>query len=70
MVLVGMDVHVPSSSLHATDAGGRWLAHGRRADTAVDLGEFYDRRPAAPGGRRQPMQAALAQKRAASPLSP
>ena len=59
MIFVGMDVHVRNSFLHATDAEGRRLAHGRRANTAVDLGEFCDRVLAAVGGRLQPMRVVL-----------
>jgi transposase len=59
MIFVGMDVHVRNSFLHATDAEGQRLAHGRRANTAVDLGEFCDRILAAVGGRLQPMRVVL-----------
>ena len=43
MIVVGMDVHVRNSFLHASDQNGRRLVHGRCANTPAALAAFCDR---------------------------
>ena len=40
MIIVGMDVHVRNSFLHATDSGGRLLRRGRVGNSLAEVAEF------------------------------
>jgi transposase len=59
MIVVGMDVHVRNSFLHATDSDGRRLAHGRCANTPAGLSAFCERVTRMLDGELQPVHAVL-----------
>ena len=59
MIVVGMDVHVRNSFLHATDENGRRLAHGRCPNTLDGLAAVCDQALRAAGGELQPVYAVL-----------
>src|SRR5688572_15006995 len=40
MIIVGMDVHVRNSFLHATDSGGRLLRRGRVGNSLAEVAQF------------------------------
>jgi len=59
MIFVGADVHVRNSYFHATDEDGGRLAHGRVANTPLDLQAFCERVLKQVGGELQPIRFAL-----------
>ncbi len=59
MIFVGADVHVRNSYFHATNENGQRLAHGRVANTPLDLQAFCERVLKQAGGELQPIRFAL-----------
>lgn len=56
MIVVGMDVHVRNSFLHAADDQGRRLVRGRYGNTPGELRAFCDDLLTAVGGDAQPVR--------------
>ena len=59
MIVVGMDVHVRNSFLHATDQQGHLLARGRSANSPNALAAFWTAVLDAAGGELQPARVVL-----------
>lgn len=59
MIFVGADVHVRNTYFYATDHDGQRLAHGRRANTLIDLVAFCESILRSAGGETQPIRFAM-----------